>query len=82
MGRSPVPTLSNKTKTLAEARVGPARCIPEPVRGATGIRTPDLVIANDTRYQLRHSPARDINKPLCFRALFGGVPSITFSELA
>src|SRR4051794_25693142 len=25
--------------------------------GAEGIRTPDLLIANETRYQLRHSPA-------------------------
>ena len=24
--------------------------------GAEGIRTPDLLIANETRYQLRHSP--------------------------
>ena len=24
--------------------------------GATGIRTPDLLIANETRYQLRYSP--------------------------
>ena len=24
--------------------------------GAAGIRTPDLLIANETRYQLRHSP--------------------------
>ena len=26
--------------------------------GAEGIRTPDLLIANETRYQLRHSPMR------------------------
>jgi hypothetical protein len=26
------------------------------VGGAEGIRTPDLLIANETRYQLRHSP--------------------------
>ena len=26
--------------------------------GAKGIRTPDLLIANETRYQLRHSPMR------------------------
>ncbi len=25
--------------------------------GAKGIRTPDLLIANETRYQLRHSPS-------------------------
>src|SRR5690348_72668 len=24
--------------------------------GAEGIRTPDLLVANETRYQLRHSP--------------------------
>ena len=28
--------------------------------GARGIRTPDLLIANETRYQLRHSP-KDLN---------------------
>ncbi|VXB23551.1 hypothetical protein CURTO8I2_170026 [Curtobacterium sp. 8I-2] len=27
-----------------------------PRGGAKGIRTPDLLIANETRYQLRHSP--------------------------
>ena len=27
-----------------------------PIGGARGIRTPDLLIANETRYQLRHSP--------------------------
>ena len=27
------------------------------VGGAKGIRTPDLLVANETRYQLRHSPA-------------------------
>ncbi len=26
--------------------------------GAEGIRTPDLLIANETRYQLRHSPGK------------------------
>src|ERR1700710_481342 len=26
--------------------------------GAEGIRTPDLLVANETRYQLRHSPMR------------------------
>jgi len=26
--------------------------------GAEGIRTPGLLIANETRYQLRHSPKR------------------------
>ena len=29
---------------------------PDPSCGARGIRTPDLLIANETRYQLRHSP--------------------------
>ena len=28
-----------------------------PSGGAEGIRTPGLLIANETRYQLRHSPA-------------------------
>ena len=28
----------------------------ESLSGAKGIRTPDLLIANETRYQLRHSP--------------------------
>ena len=28
----------------------------QPKGGAKGIRTPDLLIANETRYQLRHSP--------------------------
>jgi hypothetical protein len=28
-----------------------------PCRGAKGTRTPDLLVANETRYQLRHSPA-------------------------
>jgi len=32
---------------------GQARCH---IGGAEGIRTPDLLIANETRYQLRHSP--------------------------
>jgi len=27
--------------------------------GAKGIRTPDLLVANETRYQLRHSPSAD-----------------------
>src|SRR6188472_616675 len=27
--------------------------------GAKGIRTPDLLVANETRYQLRHSPSTD-----------------------
>ena len=27
------------------------------VGGAKGIRTPDLLVANETRYRLRHSPA-------------------------
>ena len=32
-----------------------------PSGGAEGIRTPDLLIANETRYQLRHSPENDGN---------------------
>ena len=30
--------------------------------GAEGIRTPDLLIANETRYQLRHSPESLFNQ--------------------
>jgi hypothetical protein len=30
------------------------------VRGAEGTRTPDLLDANETRYQLRHSPSSDL----------------------
>ena len=30
--------------------------------GAEGIRTPDLLIANETRYQLRHSPMHRTNQ--------------------
>ena len=30
-------------------------------RGARGIRTPDLLIANETRYQLRHSPKAQVS---------------------
>ncbi len=29
-------------------------------RGAEGNRTPDLLIANETRYQLRYSPLPDL----------------------
>lgn len=31
-------------------------CAPLMTRGAKGIRTPDLLDANESRYQLRHSP--------------------------
>src|SRR4051794_5983814 len=31
--------------------------------GAEGIRTPDLLIATETRYQLRHSPRRVFGAP-------------------
>ena len=31
--------------------------LPGRAGGAKGIRTPDLLIANETRYQLRHSPS-------------------------
>ena len=34
-----------------------ARPAAESGGGAEGIRTPDLLIANETRYQLRHSPS-------------------------
>src|SRR3954454_8978767 len=33
-----------------------ARPVTSGFGGAEGIRTPDLLIANETRYQLRHSP--------------------------
>ena len=32
------------------------------IGGAEGIRTPDLLIANETRYQLRHSPGHRGNR--------------------
>lgn len=34
-----------------------------PVSGAEGIRTPGLLIANETRYQLRHSPKHQTGYP-------------------
>ena len=37
-------------------RVAPGQTI-FTVGGAKGTRTPDLLVANETRYQLRHSPA-------------------------
>ena len=33
------------------------RCLDSSHGGAKGTRTPDLLVANETRYQLRHSPA-------------------------
>ena len=42
--------------------------------GAKGIRTPDLLIANETRYQLRHSPKllmQNITRP---RVVLAGSP--------
>src|SRR6478735_6416318 len=40
---------------------GPPTCVDDPLRGgARGIRTPDLLIANETRYQLRHSPSSGV----------------------
>ena len=43
--------IQNVKKDRAKSVPGPSsRC------GAEGIRTPDLLIANETRYQLRHSP--------------------------
>ena len=47
--------------TTKEPRLGPCVFAGETgfsVCGAEGIRTPDLLIANETRYQLRHSPMR------------------------
>jgi hypothetical protein len=41
------------TSFRARVRVRTLRC---PKSGAKGIRTPDLLDANETRYQLRHSP--------------------------
>ena len=43
------PTLTHQTVSRRVGLVG--------VGGAEGIRTPDLLIANETRYQLRHSPS-------------------------
>lgn len=40
----------------APVGVGPGER-PVSVGGAKGTRTPDLLVANETRYQLRHSPA-------------------------
>lgn len=37
-----------------------------PNSGARGTRTPDLLVANESRYHLRHSPwisAEDIRRP-------------------
>jgi hypothetical protein len=36
--------------------------------GAKGTRTPDLLVANETRYQLRHSPA-DRGRPISTETL-------------
>ena len=41
-------TMKDRTKNVS----GPSSFC-----GAEGIRTPDLLIANETRYQLRHSPS-------------------------
>ena len=51
-GREPMTT----TKPRPVSRVQAGRT-GFPSGGAEGIRTPDLLIANETRYQLRHSPA-------------------------
>ncbi len=37
-------------------KIGPAEAEPISICGAWGIRTPDLFIANETRYQLRQCP--------------------------
>ena len=50
---------------------GPGRC-PEPLRcGAKGIRTPDPLHAMEMRYQLRHSPIFNCEKPCGFRGAKG-----------
>ena len=43
--------------------------------GAEGIRTPDLLIANETRYQLRHSPMRRRDGRARGRSYHRAVPS-------
>jgi hypothetical protein len=45
-----------RDQSRGHVRICPAQ---EPIHvgGAKGIRTPDLLVANETRYQLRHSPA-------------------------
>ena len=50
--------------TMGEPRPGRHVCAGRtgfPVGGAEGIRTPGLLIANETRYQLRHSPRSERN---------------------
>jgi hypothetical protein len=54
-----------------------------PLGGARGIRTPDLLIANETRYQLRHSPmslgdhVRLASPPGCCRIEDGVLTKVT-----
>jgi hypothetical protein len=45
---------SDERKRRMCVSAGQTRCC---CGGAEGIRTPDLLIANETRYQLRHSPS-------------------------
>jgi hypothetical protein len=54
-------------------------CLPaDPCCGAEGNRTPDLLDANESRYQLRHSPASGGGPPdgndLSSRSLAGCTP--------
>ena len=45
--------MSDELRWRMTVSAGQTRCR---CGGAEGIRTPDLLIANETRYQLRHSP--------------------------
>src|SRR4051812_25971398 len=54
----PPGTTDPTTRTGRTLRVRPVSdVLRHHTGGAEGIRTPDLLIANETRYQLRHSPA-------------------------
>ena len=52
--RTPSPMTMGTPKKVCPARILVGQTFR--VGGARGIRTPDLLIANETRYQLRHSP--------------------------
>jgi hypothetical protein len=41
---------------MSHVRMTPSQAVFD-IGGAKGTRTPDLLVANETRYQLRHSPA-------------------------
>ena len=43
--------------------------------GAEGIRTPGILIANETRYQLRHSPLRGMTLARSPSGAGGGLPT-------